>query len=43
MKIDTHRENRVMQKLLEKNGFTYCGIIYAEDGSRRMAYQKQAK
>ena len=43
LKIDTHRENRVMQKLLEKNGFTYCGIIYAEDGSRRMAYQKQAK
>ena len=35
--------NRSLLPLLEKNGFTYCGIIYAEDGSRRVAYQKQAK
>lgn len=41
LKIDTHRDNTVMQHLLEKNGFTYCGIIYLEDGSERLAYQKK--
>ena len=40
LKIDTHRDNRIMQHLLDKNGFTYCGIIYTDDGSERMAYQK---
>lgn len=40
VKIDTHRDNRIMQHVLEKNGFTYCGLIYVEDGSERMAYQK---
>ena len=32
IKIDTHKDNISMQKLLEKNGFKYCGIIYLEDG-----------
>ncbi len=40
MKIDTHRDNVVMQNLLKKNGFSYCGIIHVEDGSERLAYQK---
>ena len=40
LKIDTHRNNHIMQHLLCKNGFTYCGIIYLEDGSERLAYQK---
>lgn len=40
LKIDTHRDNTVMQNLLKKNGFTYCGIIHVEDGSERLAYQK---
>lgn len=42
LKIDTHRDNTVMQKVLEKNGFTYCGIIYIDDGSERIAFQKTA-
>lgn len=41
LKIDTHRDNLVMQSLLMKLDFTYCGIIYLEDGSERMAYQKK--
>lgn len=41
LKIDTHRDNLVMQKLLEKNGFTLCGNIFVEDGSERIAYQKK--
>ena len=40
LKIDTHRENVVMQKSLQKNGFTYCGIIHLESGDERLAYQR---
>jgi len=29
-----------MQRLLEKNGFVYCGIIFLADGSPRLAYQR---
>ena len=42
LKIDTHRDNVVMQNVLKKNGFAYCGIIYLEDGSERIAFQKDA-
>ena len=41
IRIDTHKDNHVMQNLLKKLGFIYCGIIYVEDGSERMAYQKK--
>lgn len=41
LKIDTHRENLVMQNLLVKLGFTKCGTILVEDGSKRIAFQKQ--
>lgn len=40
IKVDTHRENISMQKLLRKNGFQYCGIIYLEDKSERIAFEK---
>lgn len=40
IRIDTHRENRVMQHQLHKYGFTYCGTIYEPDGTPRMAYQR---
>jgi RimJ/RimL family protein N-acetyltransferase len=40
LRIDTHRENRVMQKLLKKSGFEYCGKIRTEADSERLAYQK---
>lgn len=40
LKIDTHRDNHIMQHLLAKNGFQYCGIIRTDDGSERLAYQK---
>ena len=41
LKIDTHEDNIVMQNLLKKNGFVYCGIIYTEENSRRLAFQKE--
>jgi hypothetical protein len=40
LRIDTHRDNRIMQHLIEKYGFTYCGIIYLADGSPRLAYER---
>ena len=40
LRIDTHKENKVMQHILEKNGFSRCGIVHVEDGSPRVAYQK---
>lgn len=40
IKIDTHRDNLPMQKLLEKLGFVRCGIITIEDGTERIAFQR---
>ncbi|AIY79956.1 GNAT family N-acetyltransferase [Clostridium botulinum] len=40
IKIDTHVENKAMQNLLKKNNFHYCGIIYLEDNSKRIAFEK---
>lgn len=40
IRIDTHRENKVMQHVLEKNGFQRAGIIYLEDGDSRIAYER---
>lgn len=40
IKVDTQEENISMQKLLDKNKFKYCGVIYLEDGSKRIAFEK---
>ena len=40
IRIDTHRDNRIMQHLLEKHGFTYCGIIWLLSGAERLAYER---
>ncbi|MBE6088669.1 MAG: GNAT family N-acetyltransferase [Clostridium beijerinckii] len=40
IKIDTHEENISMQKLLKKNKFQYCGVIYLEDGNKRIAFER---
>lgn len=38
VRIDTHRDNKIMQKVILGSGFAYCGIIYLEDGNERFAY-----
>jgi len=43
IRIDTHRDNKIMQHNLLKHGFTYCGIIYLQSGDERLAYQKIMK
>lgn len=39
IRIDTHRDNKVMQKAILKAGFIYCGIIHCWNGDERLAYQ----
>ena len=40
LRIDTHRNNIPMQRLLAKTGFHRCGIIHCSHGGDRIAYQK---
>lgn len=44
LRIDTHKDNTIMQHLLEKYGFQKCGIIYVQDAvsdhSPRIAYHR---
>lgn len=40
IRIDTHRDNRIMQHCIARNGFRYCGIIHLANGDERLAYQK---
>lgn len=40
IRVDTHRENRVMQSILTKLGYQKCGIIYLLSGAERIAFQK---
>ncbi|MGN0202096.1 MAG: GNAT family N-acetyltransferase [Candidatus Cryptobacteroides sp.] len=39
VRIDTHRDNRVMRNALAKEGFRYCGIINCWNGDERLAFQ----
>ena len=43
IRIDTHRDNRIMQHIILKYGFQYCGIIHLATGDERLAYQKMDK
>lgn len=40
IRIDTHQDNSRMLHLVEKHGFTRCGIIYTRDHSPRIAFQR---
>lgn len=40
IRIDTHKDNAIMQHNILKHGFIYCGIIYLLSGDERLAYQK---
>lgn len=41
IRIDTHRLNTPMQKLLKGMGFNECGVIHLKDGSERIGYDKE--
>jgi len=40
IRIDTHEHNIPMRKLLEKNGYEYCGKVVYEGYGERLAFQK---
>ena len=40
LRIDTHKDNLPMQKVLKRNGFEPCGIIHIETGAERIAFEK---
>lgn len=40
LRIDTHKGNAVMRRMLEKHSFIHCGSIYLENGDHRVAYEK---
>lgn len=39
IKVDTNHDNIPMQNFFKKYGFTYCGVIYVNDGTPRDAFQ----
>jgi N-acetylglutamate synthase and related acetyltransferases len=40
LRCDTHKDNISMQKTLTYNGFEKRGIIFLENGDKRLAYEK---
>ena len=43
IRIDTHKDNVIMQHILDKQGFTHCGMICLANGDPREAYQMSLK
>lgn len=40
LRIDTHKDNKPMQGMLARGGFTYCGEITLKSGDERIAFEK---
>lgn len=40
LRIDTHKDNAIMNYLLAKHGFIRCGLVHLENGEERIAYAK---
>lgn len=43
LRVDTHKKNFAMQRFLEKQGFSYCGVVDYKDtagDTLRVAYEK---
>lgn len=43
IRVDTHEDNISMRRLLDKNGFQYCGVIFNSWGDERLVFQKNMK
>ena len=41
IRVDTHADNRIMQRLLDGLGYSYCGVITLLSGAKRIALQKR--
>lgn len=40
LRVDTHEDNVIMRRCIEKAGFRYCGVIHLLNGDPRLAFQK---
>ncbi len=40
LRIDTHRNNKSMQRLIKRLNYTYCGIVYINGTDERFAFEK---
>lgn len=40
IRVDTHHDNVILQRLLVKHDFIYCGVIYVANGTPRLAFQR---
>lgn len=40
IRIDTHENNLAMQRVIQKQGFEFCGKITLYDGSDRLSFEK---
>lgn len=40
LRVDTHADNKPMQRAILRAGFRKCGIIYIADGTPRIAYER---
>lgn len=40
LRVDTHEKNTAMRRAILRQGFSYCGMIRAEDGTLRLAFDR---
>ena len=40
VRVDTHLDNHIMLHIIQRHGYTRCGVVYMRDGSPREAFQK---
>lgn len=40
LRVDTHEDNKQMQRVIKEKGFEYCGIIYLINGDPRLAFEQ---
>ena len=40
LRIDTHKGNAVMRKMLARHGFVHCGTVHLPNGDPRVAYEQ---
>ena len=43
IRVDTHADNKILQRFLQKYGFSFCGIIRVANGTERLAFQKEIR
>ncbi|EGS30122.1 acetyltransferase, GNAT family [Peptoniphilus sp. oral taxon 375 str. F0436] len=43
VRIDTHRDNKAMQRILKKRNYHYAGVIQVADGTDRDGFEKELR